>query len=83
MQIYVCLKWHSFEFGRQDAVGLFEILEPVIAKFHKNEEKFYCSFYGLFEDNLLPNKFRGGITLTSNKLLAEEIGNHLLSFLAS
>lgn len=36
-------------------------------------------FYGLLKDNLLPNKFGGDLALTSN-ILAEEIGNHLLSF---
>ena len=52
----------SFEFDRQDAVDLWEILEPVITKFHGDAEKFYCSFYGLLQDNLLPNKFGGDIT---------------------
>ena len=70
-----------FGFDRQNAVDLWEILESVIKKFHGDAEKFYCSFYGLLQDNLLPNKFDGDITLT-NMLLAE-IGNHLLSFLAS
>ena len=71
----------SFEFDRQDAVDLWEILEPVITKFHGDAEKFCCSFYGLLQDNLLPNKFGGDITLMI--ILLAEIGNHLLSFLAS
>ena len=68
----------SFEFHRQDVVDLWEILEPVITKFHGDAEKFYCSFYGLSQDNLLPNKFGGDITLTN--ILLAGIGNHLLSF---
>ena len=55
----------SFEFDRQDAVDLWGILEPVFTKFHGDAEKFYCSFYGLLQDNLLPNKFGGDITLTN------------------
>ena len=55
----------SFEFDRQDAVDLWEILEPVITKFHGDAEEFYCFFYGLLQDNLLPNKFGGDITLTN------------------
>ena len=65
----------SFEFDRQDAVDLWKILEPVITKFHGDAEKFYCSFYGLLQDNLLPNKFGRDITLTN--ILLAEIGNHL------
>ena len=53
----------SFEFDRQDAVDLWEILEPVITKFHENAEKFYCSFHGLLQDNLLPNNFGEDITV--------------------
>ena len=68
----------SFEFDRQDAVDLWENLEPVITKFHGNAEIFYCSFYGLLQDNLLLNKFGGDITLTN--ILLAEIGNHLLPF---
>ena len=68
----------SFEFDRQDAVDLWEILEPVITKFHGDAEKCYCSFYGLLQDNLLPNKYVGDITLTN--ILLAETGNHLLSF---
>ena len=60
----------SFEFDRQDAVHWWGILESVITKFHADAEKFYCSFYGLLQDNLLPNKFSGDTTLT-NILLAE------------
>ena len=60
----------SFEVDWQDAVDLWEVLEPVITKFHGDPENFYCYFYGLLQDNLLPNKFGGDITLT-NKLLAE------------
>ena len=68
----------SFEFDRQDAVDLWEILEPVITKFHGDAEKCYSSFYSLLQDNLLPSKFGGDITLTN--ILLAEIGNHLLSF---
>ena len=69
------------EFYRQDAVHLWDILDPVITKFHGDAEKIYCSFYGLLQDNLLPNKFGGDINLTN--ILLAEIGNDLLSFLAS
>ena len=68
----------SFELNRQDAVDLCEILEPVITKFYGDAEKFYCYFYGFFQDKLLPNKFGGDITLTN--ILLAGIGNHLLSF---
>ena len=69
--------YDSFEFGRQDAVDLWEILEPVNTRFHGDAKKICCSFYGLLQDNLLPNKFGGDITL-ANMLLAK-IGNHRLS----
>ena len=49
----------SYEFDRQDAVHLWEILDPVITKFHGDAEKFYCSFYDSLRDILLPNKFGG------------------------
>ena len=39
---------------------------------------FCCSFYGLLQDNLQPNKFGADITLTN--ILLAETGNHLLSF---
>ena len=82
MEIHVCLTtrnmFGSFEFDRQDAVDLWEILEPAITKFHGDAEKFYCSFHGLLQDNLLPNKLGGDITLTN--ILLAEIGNHLLPF---
>ena len=68
----------SIEFDRQDVVDLWEILEPVITKLDGDAEKFYCSFYALLQDNLLPNKFGGDITLTN--ILLAEIGNHHLSF---
>ena len=67
-----------FEFDRQEAVDLWEILEPVITKFHGDAEKFYCSFYGFLQDNLLLNKFGGDITLKN--IFKAEIGNHLLYF---
>ena len=70
----------SFEFDRQYAVDLWEILEPVITNYHGGAEKSYCSFYGLLQDNLLTNKSGGDITLTN--ILLAEIENHLLSFLA-
>ena len=53
----------SFEFDRQDAVDLREILEPVITKFYGDAEKRSCSFYDLLQDYLLPNKSGGDITL--------------------
>ena len=52
----------SFESDRQDEVDSWEILEPVITKFHGNAEKFYCSFHGLLQDNLLHNNFGEDIT---------------------
>ena len=70
--------FHSFEFDRQDAVDLWEIPEEIITKFHRDAEKIYCSFYGLLQDSLLPNKFGRDITLMNISLA--EIGNHLLSF---
>ena len=73
--------YDSFEFGRQDAVDLWEILEPVNTRSHGDAKKICCSFYGLLQDNLLPNKFGGDINLTN--ILLAEIGNDLLSFLAS
>ena len=54
----------SFEFDRQNAVDLWEILEPVITRFHGDAEKFSFSFYGLLQDNLLSNKFGGDITVS-------------------
>ena len=69
------------KFNKQDAVDLWEILEPLNTKFHRDAKKIYCSFYGLLQDNLLPNKFGGDINLTN--ILLAEIGNDLLSFLAS
>ena len=68
----------SFEFGWQDAVYLWEILERVFTKFHGDAENFYCSFHGFLQDNLLPNKCGGYITLTN--VILEELGNHLSSF---
>ena len=62
-----------FKFDRSDVVDLWEILE-----LHGDAEKFYCSFHGLLQDNLLTNKFGGDITLTN--ILLTEMGNHLLSF---
>ena len=38
------------EFDRQDAVDLWEILEPVITNFQGDAEKSYCSFYDLLQD---------------------------------
>ena len=67
-----------FEFGRQDAVYLWEILERVFTKFYGGAENFYCSFHGLLQDNLFPNKCGGYITLTN--VILEELGNHLSSF---
>ena len=67
----------SFEFDKEDALDLWEIPEPV-TKFHGDAEKFYCSLYGLLQDNLLSNKFGEDITLTN--ILLAEIGNHFLSF---
>ena len=67
-----------FEIDRQEAVDLWEILEPVITKFHGDAEKFYCSFNGFLQDNLLLNKFGGDITLKN--IFKAEIGNHLLYF---
>ena len=55
----------SFGFEWQDVVDLWEILEPVITKFHWDAEKSCCSFYGSLQDNLLPNEFGGDITLTN------------------
>ena len=66
--------YDSFEFGRQDAVDLWEILEPVNTRSHGDAKKICCSFYGLLQDNLLPNKFGGDITLAS--ILLAKIGNH-------
>ena len=50
----------SFEFDGENAVDLWEILEPVITNFF-----FFGSFYGLLQNSLLHNKFDGDITLTN------------------
>ena len=49
----------------QDAIDLWKTMEPPITKFYGDAEKCYCSFYGLFQANLLSNKFGGDITLTN------------------
>ena len=72
--------FQSFDFDRKDTVDLWEIVEPVVTEFHGNAEKFYSAFYGLLQDNLLPQKFDGDITISN--ILLTEIGNHILSFLS-
>ena len=65
----------SFELDSQDAVDLWEILEPVITKFHGDAEKFYCSFHGLLQNNLLPNKFGGDISYL-NEYIIRSVSMH-------
>ena len=69
--------FESFDFHKNDVVDLWEKLEGVVNKFHGNAEKFYSNFYGLLQNNLLPQKFGGGITITN--ILLTEIANHILS----
>ena len=67
------------EFCRQDEVDLWEILRPVLSKFHGDAEIFNCSFYDLLQDDLLPKNLV--VVLPWKNILLAEIGDHLLSFL--
>ena len=42
----------SFEFCRQDAIDLLEILKLVLSKIHGDTEKVYSSFHDLLQDNI-------------------------------
>ena len=53
-------------------------LEPFAKEIHVDAEKNYMSFYGLLQENLLPQKSEGGITVTNILLPEFEIANHLL-----
>ena len=55
----------SFDFTPDNAVELWAVLKPLVEKFHGNAENYYSNFYGLLQENLLPKKFGGDITLTN------------------
>ena len=71
----------SFDFTPDDAVELWGVLKPVTEKFHGNAENYYSNFYGLLQENLLPKKFGGDITLTN--ILLPEVCNHILMHLST
>ena len=71
----------SFDFTPDDAIELWAVLKPVVEKFHGNAENYYSNFYGLLQENLLPKKFGGDITLTD--ILLPEVGNHILMHLST
>ena len=66
----------SFDFTADDAVELWGVLRPVVEMFHRNAENYYANLYGLLQENLLPKKFGGEITLTN--ILLPEVGNKWL-----
>ena len=51
----------SFDFTPDNAVELWEVLKPVVEKFHGNAENYYSNLYGLLQEHLLPKKFVGDI----------------------
>ena len=53
----------------------------MVEKFHRNAEDYYSNLYGLLQENLLPKKFSGEITLTN--ILLPEVGNHILIHLST
>ena len=65
-----------FDFTPDNAVESWEVLKPAVEIFHGNAENYYSNVYGLFQENLLPKKFGGDITLTN--ILLPEVGNHIL-----
>ena len=71
----------SIDFTADDAVELWAVLKPVVEKFHRNAENYYSDLYGLLQENLLPKKFGGEITLTN--ILLPEVGNHILIHLST
>ena len=65
----------NFKLSSDNTKKLWVYIEPKINKFCGNAEKFFSSFYGLLQENLLPQKFNGDITVTN--ILMQEIANHL------
>ena len=57
------------------------VLKPVVEKFHGNAENYYSNFYGLLQENLLPNVSGGDITQTN--VLLSEVSNHVLMRLST
>ena len=53
----------------------------MVSKFHGNVENYYSSSYGLLQENSLPEKFGGDITLTN--ILLPEVGSHMLTHLST
>ena len=70
-----------FDFTPDNAVESWEVLKPAVEMFHGNAENYYSNVYGLFQENLLPKKFGGDITLTN--ILLPEVGNHILMHLST
>ena len=71
----------SFDFASDDAVELWAVLKPVVEKFHGNAENYYSNFHDLLQENLLPKKFDGDITLIN--ILLPEVGNHIVMHLSA
>ena len=55
----------SFDFRPDDGIELWEVVKPVVEKFHGNAENYYSNFYGILQEHLLPKKFGGDIALTN------------------
>ena len=53
----------------------------MVEKFHGNAENYYAILYSLLQENLLPKKFGGDISLTN--ILLPEVGNHILMHLST
>ena len=53
----------------------------MVEKFHGNAENYYSILYSLLQENLLPKKFGGDISLTN--ILLPEVGNHILMHLST
>ena len=54
---------------------LWAVLKPVVEKFHGNAENYYSNLYSLLQENLLPKRFGGDISVTN--ILLPEVGNHI------
>ena len=67
----------DFTISFQEANELWEKLRPVIDSSCNDLEKFYSKFYGLFSENLLPNKFEYHIT----NILMAEAAKHIYIYL--
>ena len=71
----------SFDFRPDDGIELWEVVKPVVEKFHGNAENYYSNFYGILQEHLLPKKFGGDIILTN--ILLPDVGNHILMHLST